>query len=354
MSLFADQVLAWFDVHGRKDLPWQHPRTPYRVWISEVMLQQTQVATVIPYFERFVQRFPNVTTLARAELDDVLHLWTGLGYYARGRNLHAAAKQIMADHGAELPQDLDALVALPGVGRSTAGAILSAGYGIRAPILDGNVKRVLARQLAVSGYPGESNVAAQLWAHADANTPTTRVADYTQAIMDLGATLCTRSKPRCSDCPVATSCAAHRQEATHLYPSPKPRKVLPVKRARMFLLVDSDGRCLLERRPPTGLWGGLWNPPERAAGYRADELLDELGLRPSSAIERRTLPDFRHTFTHFHLDIEPLRIDVSAGTLSVADRDRWRWFGVGENEPFGLSAVAVRLLSLVQSAPVLT
>ncbi len=191
---FADQVLAWFDVHGRKDLPWQHPRTPYRVWISEVMLQQTQVATVIPYFERFIARFPNVSTLARADLDDVLHLWTGLGYYARGRNLHAAAKRIVADHDGELPRELDALIALPGIGRSTAGAILSAGHGIRAPILDGNVKRVLARYFAVPGYPGQNAVAETLWAHAEATTPTTRVADYTQAIMDLGATLCTRSQ----------------------------------------------------------------------------------------------------------------------------------------------------------------
>ena len=171
MTGFADRVLAWFDVHGRKDLPWQHPRTPYRVWISEVMLQQTQVATVIPYFERFMARFPNVATLARADLDDVLHLWTGLGYYARGRNLHAAAKCIVAEHDGELPRDLDALIALPGIGRSTAGAILSAGHGIRAPILDGNVKRVLARYFAVPGYPGQSAVAETLWAHAEANTP---------------------------------------------------------------------------------------------------------------------------------------------------------------------------------------
>jgi A/G-specific adenine glycosylase len=354
MAWFADRVLEWFDVHGRKDFPWQHPRTPYRVWISEVMLQQTQVTTVIPYFERFVTRFPSVDTLARAELDDVLHLWTGLGYYARGRNLHAAAKRLVADHGSDLPTTLDELIALPGIGRSTAGAILAAGHGIRAPILDGNVKRVLARYFAVAGYPGQTTVAAALWEHAEANTPTKRVADYTQAIMDLGATLCARSKPRCAQCPIADNCIAHHDNSIERYPAPRPRKTLPVRRARMFLLIDADGRCLLERRPPTGLWGGLWNPPERSGNYSTEALLDELGLRRSSMIEAHGLPEFRHTFTHFHMDIEPLRIDVSAPTLSVADRDRWRWYGSGENEPLGLSAVAVRLLSLVQSTLVLT
>ena len=250
MTWFADRVLAWFDVHGRKDLPWQHPRTPYRVWISEVMLQQTQVATVIPYFERFIARFPNVDTLARAEIDDVLHLWTGLGYYARGRNLHAAARRIVDEHDSELPKTLDALIALPGIGRSTAGAILSAGHGIRASILDGNVKRVLARYFAVDGYPGERAVAETLWAHAEANTPDARVADYTQAIMDLGATLCTRSRPRCFDCPVSAECIALKNDSTDRYPAARPRKALPVRRARMFVLVDAQ-RTLPARTAPT-------------------------------------------------------------------------------------------------------
>jgi A/G-specific adenine glycosylase len=348
MTWFADQVLVWFDVHGRKDLPWQHPRTPYRVWISEVMLQQTQVATVIPYFERFVTRFPDVEALARAELDDVLHLWTGLGYYARGRNLHAAARHIVAQHGCALPQDLDALIALPGIGASTAGAILAAGHGIRASILDGNVKRVLARYFAVPGYPGKSAVAATLWTHAETNTPTVRVADYTQAIMDLGATLCTRSKPRCTQCPVMAECVAYRQGATGTYPAPRPHKTLPVRRAHMYLIIDPDGRCLLERRPPTGLWGGLWHPPERAVDHGVEALLDELDLQTPSTFTPHRLPTFRHTFTHFHMDIEPVRIDVCTTTPFVADHDRFRWYGNGENEPLGLSAVAVRLLSLVQ------
>jgi len=351
---FACRVLTWFDVHGRKDLPWQHPRTPYRVWISEVMLQQTQVATVIPYFERFVVRFPNVSSLARADIDDVLHLWTGLGYYARGRNLHAAANLIVQEHRSELPNTLEGLIALPGIGRSTAGAILSAGHGIRAPILDGNVKRVLTRYFAVEGYQGERSVAETLWAHAETNTPEARVADYTQAIMDLGATLCTRSRPRCLDCPVSEQCIARQRDATDRYPGTRPRKILPVKRARMFVLVDAQDRCLLERRPPTGLWGGLWNPPERAVEFSTESLLLELGMDPSYALEQHVLPEFRHTFTHFHLDIEPVRIDVASPTLSVADHDRWRWYGSGANEPLGLSAVAVRLLALTQSTLVLT
>jgi A/G-specific adenine glycosylase len=354
MTRFSDRVLAWFDVHGRKDLPWQHPRTPYRVWISEVMLQQTQVATVIPYFERFIARFPNVDTLARAEIDDVLHLWTGLGYYARGRNLHAAARRIVAEHDSELPKDLDALIALPGIGRSTAGAILAAGHGIRAAILDGNVKRVLARYFAVDGYPGERNVSDTLWAHAEANTPEARVDDYTQAIMDLGATLCTRSRPRCFECPASAECIAFKSDATACYPAARPRKTLPVRRARMFVIVDARERCLLERRLPTGLWGGLWNPPERPVECGVDELLSELGMARSNIRNQHPLPAFRHTFTHFHLDIEPLRVDVATPTLAVADHDRFRWYGSGENEPLGLSAVAVRLLALVQSTLVLT
>ncbi len=313
------------------------------------MLQQTQVATVIPYFERFIARFPNVDTLARAEIDEVLHLWTGLGYYARGRNLHAAARRIVDAHNSELPRSLDALIALPGIGRSTAGAILAAGYGIRAAILDGNVKRVLARFFAVPGYPGDRAVSDALWNHADASTPRARVADYTQAIMDLGATLCTRSKPRCVECPIAARCSAYIQDSVACYPTPRPRKKLPVRRARMFLLVDPAGRRLLERRPPTGLWGGLWNPPERAADFGVDAILDEIGMMPSNAAGHHALPAFRHTFTHFHLDIEPLQIELLAPTLSVADCDRWRWYADDDNEPLGLSAVAVKLLATTHS-----
>jgi A/G-specific adenine glycosylase len=348
MNAFAQAVLDWYDVHGRRSLPWQHPRSPYRVWISEVMLQQTQVATVIPYFERFVARFPNVAALARAEIDDVLHLWTGLGYYARGRNLYAAAQRIVAEFAGDIPDSLEALVSLPGIGRSTAGAILSVAHGIRAPILDGNVKRVLARHFAVAGYPGETSVANELWRHAEATTPDERVADYTQAIMDLGATLCTRAKPRCDACPVASSCAALADDNVDRFPLPRPKKVLPVRRARMFVITDPNGHCLLERRSPTGLWGGLWNPPERSDGYADADLFAELGIRVSDVSDRVRMPVFRHSFTHFHLDIEPLRIELNDRPLVVSDADRWRWFGAGSNESLGLSAVAVRLLALIK------
>lgn len=348
MKSFAQRLLAWFDVHGRKNLPWQNPRSPYRVWISEVMLQQTQVATVVPFFERFVTRFANASALARAELDEVLHLWTGLGYYARGRNLLAAAKRIVAEHDSELPADLDALTNLPGIGRSTAGAILSAGFGIRAPILDGNVKRVLARHHAVAGYPGEHPVASRLWEYAEAHTPHERVADYTQAIMDLGATLCTRANPRCGECPVASTCAAYATESVDRFPAPRPRKTLPVRRTRMFVVVDDRGDCLLERRPPTGLWGGLWNPPERSADHSLPDFLAEIGAPERNVVDRHPMPSFRHSFTHFHLDIEPFRVELSSRPTAIADADRWHWYASGSNESLGLSAVAVRLLASVK------
>jgi A/G-specific adenine glycosylase len=350
MTWFADRLLEWFDEHGRKNLPWQQPRTPYRVWISEVMLQQTQVATVIPYFERFMQRFPNVQTLARAELDEVLHLWTGLGYYARGRNLHAAARQIVREHDGTVPEDLDALMSLPGIGRSTAGAILSAGHGIRAAILDGNVKRVLARFYAVDGYPGQSAITNTLWSHAEANTPHDRVTDYTQAAMDLGALICTRGKPACSACPVATRCVAHQTNTVDRYPTPRPSKPLPIKRVKMFLVIDADGRCLLEHRPTSGLWGGLWSPPERSSDYAIDALLTEIGVGTKPTIQQ--LDGFRHTFTHFHMDIDPIRVHVDTKPLVIADGDRWLWFHSRNNQPLGLSAVAVKLLALIQRTPV--
>jgi len=351
MTWFADRLLDWFDEHGRKHLPWQQPRTPYRVWISEVMLQQTQVATVIPYFERFMRRFPNVEALARADLDEVLHLWTGLGYYARGRNLHAAARQMVREHGAAVPADIAALTALAGIGRSTAGAILAAGHGIRAPILDGNVKRVLARFYAVDGYPGQSAVANTLWGHGESNTPHTRVADYTQAAMDFGALICTRAKPNCRTCPLASRCIAYQTNAVDRYPRPRPAKPLPIKRVKMFLIIDADDRCLLERRPTSGLWGGLWSPPERTSDYSVNALLAEIGVDSNPAVEQ--LDGFRHSFTHFHMDIDPIRAHLETTSLRIADGDRWLWFHPRNNQPLGLSAVAVRLLAMIQHTPLL-
>lgn len=349
MDWFATRALDWYDAHGRKHLPWQADRTPYRVWVSEIMLQQTQVASVIPYFTRFMERFPNVPALAQAELDDVLHVWTGLGYYARGRNLHAAAKQLMIEHNGELPDTHEALTALPGVGRSTAGAILASAFGIRAPILDGNAKRVLARFHAEDASSATS--IDRLWEFADEHTPHERVGDYTQAVMDLGATLCVRSRPLCHACPLGQRCVAHTNQAVAHYPSPRKRREKPVKQARMFMLVDPEGRCLLERRPPTGLWGGLWGPPERDVHYTLEMLLNELGAPPDSAADVTELASFRHTFTHFHLDITPVEATLSRQCSAVQDGDRLRWYDPSDDRPIGLSAVAVRLLGVVAEAP---
>src|SRR5690606_8097985 len=246
---FARRLLAWFDRCGRHDLPWQRDRRPYAVWVSEIMLQQTQVATVIPYFERFVARFPDVEVLAEASLDDVLALWSGLGYYARARNLHRAAQLVVERYGGDLPDSLDELMALPGIGRSTAGAILAQAHGVRAPILDGNVKRVLARHAGIEGWPGEREVEQTLWAIADERTPSERVADYTQAIMDLGAMLCTRRRPACTVCPVVEDCRACRLGIQERLPSPRPKRERPRRRRMMLVVRDSQGRVLLERRP---------------------------------------------------------------------------------------------------------
>jgi A/G-specific adenine glycosylase len=344
MDWFARQLLAWFDDHGRKDLPWQRDIDAYRVWVAEIMLQQTQVATVIPYYERFMTRFPDVATLADAELDDVLHHWTGLGYYARARNLHRTARIVVEAHGGRFPADPAAIAALPGIGRSTAGAIAAIAFHIRAPILDGNVKRVLARFHAVEGHPGETRVAATLWAHAEAHTPERRVADYTQAIMDLGATLCTRARPHCSRCPMIERCAAHDAGAVSRYPAPRPRRTQPVRAVRMYLLVDGAGRCLLEQRPAEGIWGGLWTPPERAPTSTHHEVCREFGLDPDTVEAVRHDAPFRHTFTHFHLDIEPVHVRLGGVQAEAAERPGLCWYALEAPRAIGLSAPAAKLL----------
>ncbi len=252
---FQQNILTWFDQHGRKDLPWQKDISPYRVWLSEIMLQQTQVTTVIPYFNAFIEKFPDINTLANAPLDEVLHLWSGLGYYARARNLHKTA-QLIAELG-YFPDSLEALNKLPGIGLSTAGAILSIAFNKSHPILDGNVKRVLTRFKAVSGWSGDSGVNKQLWAISAQLTPKQRVADYTQAIMDLGATLCTRNKPKCDACPIKSFCIAKLTDTVALFPAPKPTKFIPTKKLTLLLLRNIDHSILLEKRPPTGIWGGL-------------------------------------------------------------------------------------------------
>ena len=339
---FQRQILDWFDRHGRHDLPWQGGGDPYRVWVSEIMLQQTRVATVIPYFERFLARFPDVTVLADAPLDEVLHLWSGLGYYARARNLHRAAQCIRDEHGGIFPGDFAAVEALPGIGRSTAGAILSLGLGQRHAILDGNVKRVLARFLALEGWPGQPAVANRLWEQAERYTPTRRVAEYNQAMMDLGATLCTRGRPDCAACPLAGACAAHAQGREADLPTPRPKKTLPVRETRMLLVQDVEGRVLLRQRPPTGLWGGLWSLPEPAPEQAIEDWCrEQMGCTPRRVEEWAPL---RHSFSHFHLDITPLRVSVDNPRLSVLEGADTVWYNCAQPDSRGLAAPVQRLL----------
>ncbi len=341
---FAGKLLAWFDRHGRKGLPWQRNPNAYRVWVSEIMLQQTQVQAVIPYFERFMARFPDVQALAAAQLDEVLHLWSGLGYYARARNLHRTAKLIAAAGGA-FPTSQAGLEALPGVGRSTAGAILALAMDQPTAILDGNAKRVLAR---FHGVDGPSNAAATLrtlWAHAEAHTPQTRAAAYTQAIMDLGATLCTRRGPGCSACPLAERCMALAANRVAEIPSRPQRGAKPVRKARMYVISAPPGACLLERRPNFGVWGGLWSPPQRNADCSWEAVCAEFGIRAATVAERRTAPAFRHSFTHFHLDIEPHYLRLAEQPTAIGDGDRFIWYNLDRPQPVGLSVPAGALLA---------
>jgi A/G-specific adenine glycosylase len=337
---FSDAVLQWYDRHGRKDLPWQQDINPYRVWVSEIMLQQTQVSTVLNYFERFIQALPTVQALADAPEDEVLHLWTGLGYYSRARNLHKTSKTLVAQQHGEFPRDVLRLTELPGIGRSTAGAIASLSMGLRAPILDGNVKRVLARYVAQDGYPGAPKVAQQLWALAEHLTPQSRVNHYTQAMMDLGATLCTRSKPSCLLCPLRSGCRAHLLGRESAYPEPKPRKELPRRRALMPLLANPEGAILLYRRPSSGLWGGLWSLPELLASTELDGLALQHGLRLGA---RQEMPGLLHTFSHFQLAIEPWLIQVHSNSPGIAEGD-WLWYNLANPPRLGLAAPVKKLL----------
>ena len=332
-------ILAWFDRHGRHDLPWQHPATPYRVWVSEVMLQQTQVATVVPYFLRFLARFPDPVALADAPQDEVLALWAGLGYYARARNLHRAAQEIRDRHGGELPADPAALEALPGIGRSTAGAIHSLGQGRRAAILDGNVKRVLARWHAVEGWPGRNAVARHLWTLSEHYTPAHRCADYNQAMMDLGATVCTRRAPRCSQCPLQARCRARASGQPEAWPSPKPKRDRPLRQTRMLILQQGD-QVLLQKRPPTGIWGGLWSLPEADMDKTPERHAEAIGLKVDTTAH---WPRLRHAFTHFELDIHPVHLKVSGAGRQVMESDTL-WESIHETGTRAVAAPVARLL----------
>jgi A/G-specific adenine glycosylase len=334
---FANRLLAWWDEHGRKDLPWQRPRTPYRVWISEIMLQQTQVQTVIPYFERWVGRFPDIETLARAPLDEVLSHWAGLGYYARARNLHQAARECLERHDGELPSDAEALSQLPGIGQSTANAIVSQASDRPAAVLDGNVRRLLARHAAVEGWFGTAAVRRRLWAEAQSRLPPDRGADYTQAVMDLGALVCTRSRPSCEQCPVATDCLARRRGLQQSLPTPKPRNRVADRDLHMLIVRDVEGRLLLEKRPPAGIWGGLWCLPD---GDDLDAIEERLGL----AVEpQRTLPSIHHRLSHVRMTIRPVVADLAAGT-QVQCSGSCGWFGPAQRARLGLPRPVAELL----------
>jgi A/G-specific adenine glycosylase len=334
----APRLLAWHRRHGRHDLPWQRNPSSYRVWVSEVMLQQTQVATAIPYYERFLRRFPDVGALAAASLDEVLGLWAGLGYYARGRNLHRAAQAVVTRHRGRLPRSIEGLLALPGIGRSTAGAILALAHGERHPILDGNVKRVLARVFVVRAPPEEASK--ELWRLAERCTPMRRVGEYTQAIMDLGATVCTRANPDCAHCPLARDCGAFAAGLVDQLPARRRRRPRELRRTRMMFVLQ-DGRVLLRRRPSQGIWGGLWAPPEFADAGAMQSFRARVG---AGAAEPRRLPVLRHSFTHFDLDISPwvLRLDGAARVVIAADE---RWCAPAEDPPVGLPAPVAKLLA---------
>lgn len=344
MDWFASRLLAWFDQYGRKDLPWQRHPTPYRVWVSEVMLQQTRVQTVIPYYERFMARFPNVTSLAAAGLDEVLHLWTGLGYYARGRNLHAAAVQIQRSGGL-FPSTREGLEALPGVGRSTAAAVLALAFAEHAAILDGNVKRVLSRVHAIEGDISRSATLRELWGYAQAHTPKRRTGAYTQAIMDLGATLCVQRSPRCAICPVVERCKSFATGRVDDFPARGRPRAKPVRAARMYVIATAAGDCLLERRASGGIWGGLWTPPQRGCDCTPAQICREFGIDGNSVTETRVGTVFRHTFSHFHLDIEPHFLKLDGQPALVAEGNRVQWYLFGGSTTVGMPAPAVKLLA---------
>lgn len=340
---FSKAVLNWFQNHGRKNLPWQHNPTPYRVWVSEIMLQQTQVATVIPYYKNFIRSFPDIKQLALADEDKVLHHWTGLGYYARARNLHKSAKIIHQEHHGVFPCTIEELIELPGIGRSTAGAIMALADDKYAVILDGNVKRVLCRYHCVKGLPGLTNTQKQLWELAEKYTPTKNCRSYTQAMMDLGATLCTRTKPACSVCPLQQNCKAYITQKTAEFPYKKAKKKLPVKTTQMLILHSKSGeKVLLEKRPSRGIWGGLWSFPEIQVNDQVTNFLQKYGFTIKDDI--KNWDDIRHTFSHFHLTIKPQIIKLDKEPVMVMEKPDWHWYDLNSPTELGLAAPVKTLL----------
>jgi len=341
------RLLRWYERHGRKDLPWQRSRDPYRIWVSEIMLQQTQVSTVIPYYERFLERFPDVRALARADLDRVLHHWTGLGYYARARNLKRAAETIVREHGGQFPRDIEQVAGLPGIGRSTAGAILAFAFDQRHPILDGNVKRVLTRLHAIASPVARRDTEKMLWALAEKYTPGKQVSAYTQAIMDLGATLCRPRKPDCPACPLAADCRAHALGAPEKFPARVQRKPLPVKHTLMLMIRDARGRVLLMQRPPAGLWGGLWGLPECAPEDSVPGFCrDTLGLKIET---EDAWPEVRHGFSHFHLHITPIPARITGTSGKTMEETATVWYNPRKPDARGLAAPVKQLLQRLRT-----
>jgi A/G-specific adenine glycosylase len=339
---FAARVSAWQRRHGRRDLPWQGTRDPYRLWVSEIMLQQTQVATVIPYFDRFMARFPDVEALARAPEEEVMRHWSGLGYYARARNLHRAAQAVVARHGGRFPATAAEVEALPGIGRSTAAAILAFSAGARLAILDGNVKRVLARHFGIAGAVDSASVLRELWGLAESLLPARGIEAYTQGLMDLGATVCTRSRPGCAACPVSATCVALRDGRVAELPGRRPARAAKVREIAMLAVV-SGGEVLLERRPGTGIWGGLWSLPEAPA--EADPVAHAakaLGIRVATA---EALPPFRHAFTHFTLAVTPWLLRAGRRAARAREPSGSTWLALEEVAAAALPAPVKRLLA---------
>ena len=358
---FARRLLRWHAQHGRHDLPWQGEsgRLPdaYRVWVSEIMLQQTQVGTVIPYFQRFMQRFPDLAALAAAREDDVLAYWSGLGYYTRGRNLLKAAQQLQQQFAGRFPRDRQALHALPGIGRSTAAAIVAQAYNEPAAIMDGNVKRVLARVHAIAGWPGLSAVSAQLWALAEQHTPKTAAARYTQAIMDLGATVCTRHRPDCEHCPVAAQCCAYRHRRQADYPGRKSRRAKPTRTLTIMVPLNATtGQVFLEQRPAAGIWAGLWSFPELPDDATPEAFCRSRRWR-CAAIEPDTLTPFKHILTHVNFDVAPVLLRIShpsADTVYGHQARPGAWLDPNAVGRRGVSVLVRKVFDQLQSAAVST
>lgn len=339
---FQQHVLQWYEGQGRKDLPWQQQPTPYRVWLSEIMLQQTQVATVIPYFERFIQVFPDLPALAAAELDEVLALWSGLGYYARARNLHKAARQIVEEFQGVFPSEVDVLMRLPGIGRSTAGAIVSLALQQSAPILDGNVKRVLTRFFALEGVAGSAALDKKLWTLSSHLTPLQNCRSYNQAMMDMGATLCTRAQANCAVCPLQTRCLAFAQQRVNDLPQPKIRKTLPVRSCQMLVIRNHRNEVFMEKRPSQGVWGGLWCLPQLPLDVAAETACFQWWK--NSVVRVGEAAVFRHTFSHFHLDIQPVFLRIKERPLVIAENNPGRWVTLAELNNLGLAAPVTKIL----------